>query len=126
MTISDSSSDDFMTTASGLQYRVISEGKGKYPRRKDTVTVHYTGKLKDGTVFDSSYKRGNPLKFKVTAVIKGWTEALLMMKSGSKWELIIPPNLAYGAKGVPGVIPPNSTLVFEVELLKARSSFFGF
>ncbi len=117
---------DVKTTASGLQYKVIKQGKGKSPSANDTVTVHYTGKLTDGTVFDSSYKRGKPVKFKVNAVIKGWSEALQMMRKGSKWELFIPPSLGYGAKGIPGVIPQNAVLVFEVELIKPKASFFGF
>ncbi len=116
---------DVITTASGLQYRVIKKGKGKFPRAKDTVTVHYEGRLINGTVFDSSYKRGKPIKFKVTGVIKGWSEALLLMNKGSVWELFIPPELGYGSKGVPNVIPPNSTLVFKVELIKPRSGLFG-
>ncbi len=116
---------DVKTTASGLQYKVLKKGKGKSPRATDTVTVHYTGKLTDGTVFDSSYKRGKPVKFKVNAVIKGWSEALLMMQKGSKWELFIPPSLGYGDKGVPGVIPPKAVLIFEVELIKPKASFFG-
>ena len=114
-----------ITTPSGLQYRIIKKGKGKSPRTSDTVTVHYEGKLTDGTVFDSSYKRGKPLKFKVSGVVKGWTEALLMMNKGSVWELFIPPELGYGSKGVPNVIPPNAVLIFKVELIKPRASFFG-
>lgn len=117
---------DVVTTASGLQFKVIKEGKGKSPKTSDTVTVHYEGKLTNGTVFDSSYNRGKPTQFKVNAVIKGWTEALLSMKKGSKWEIFIPPELAYGNKGVPGVIPPNSVLIFKVELIKIKSSFLGF
>ncbi len=114
------------TTASGLQYRILKAGKGKSPRSTDTVTVHYEGKLVDGTVFDSSYKRGKAIKFKTNGVIKGWTEALLMMRKGSQWELFIPPELAYGKKGVPGVIPPDAVLIFRVELIKPKASFFGF
>lgn len=118
---------DVVTTVSGLQYRVIKNGKGKkHPRLKDKVTVHYSGKLENGTEFDSSYKRGTPLKFNVNAVVKGWTEALQMMVEGDKWELFVPPELGYGSRGVPGVIPPNSVLIFEVELIKAKASFFGF
>ncbi len=117
---------DVTTTASGLQYRVIKKGKGKSPRSTDTVVVHYEGKLTDGTVFDSSYKRGKTVKFKVNGVISGWSEALGMMKKGSQWELFIPPELGYGSKGVPGVIPPNAVLIFKVELIKPKASLFGF
>lgn len=105
---------------SGLEYRVITEGKGATPKAADTVTVHYKGTLTDGTEFDSSYKRNAPATFPVNGVIKGWTEALQLMKEGSKWELFIPANLAYGESGRPG-IPPNSVLVFEVELIKVES-----
>ncbi|MCG8336079.1 MAG: FKBP-type peptidyl-prolyl cis-trans isomerase [Proteobacteria bacterium] len=117
---------DVVTTASGLQFRVLKEGKGKSPKSSDTVTVHYEGRLTNGNIFDSSYQRGKPTQFKVNAVIKGWTEALLSMKKGSKWEIFIPPELAYGSKGVPGVIPPNSVLIFKVELIKTKGSLFGF
>jgi len=104
-------------TASGLQYEVITHGKGAVkPKLTDTVTVHYEGKLLDGTVFDSSIQRGSPAQFTVGGVIKGWTEALQLMTVGDKWRLHIPPNLAYGPSGN-GKIPPNSGLVFEVELL---------
>jgi FKBP-type peptidyl-prolyl cis-trans isomerase len=116
---------DVITTVSGLQYRVIKKGKGKYPKSSDTVTVHYEGRLTNGTVFDSSYKRGKPLKFKVTSVIKGWSEALQLMNKGSVWELFIPPELGYGSKGVPNLIPPNAVLVFKVELIKPRAGLFG-
>ncbi|HTF99070.1 MAG TPA: FKBP-type peptidyl-prolyl cis-trans isomerase [Nitrospirota bacterium] len=105
------------TLPSGLQYRVITEGKGAMPKATDTVTVHYKGTLIDGTEFDSSYKRNEPASFPVTGVIKGWTEALQLMKTGSKWQLFIPANLAYGEQGRPG-IPPNSVLIFDVELIK--------
>lgn len=105
------------TLPSGLQYKVITEGKGKSPKATDQVTVNYRGTLIDGTEFDSSYKRGEPATFAVNGVIKGWTEALQLMKEGSKWELFIPANLAYAERGAPG-IPPNSTLIFEVELIK--------
>jgi FKBP-type peptidyl-prolyl cis-trans isomerase FklB len=104
------------TTASGLQYKVIKEGTGKTPKATDTVKVNYVGKFIDGNEFDSSYKRGEPAEFAADQVIKGWTEALTMMKEGSKYELFIPSNLAYG-EGGRGPIPPNATLVFEVELL---------
>lgn len=103
-------------TESGLQYRVIEEGTGVIPKATDTVSVHYSGKLLDGTEFDSSYARGEPVSFEVTGVIAGWTEALQLMPKGSKWELVIPSDLAYGPGGN-GPIPPNSVLIFEVELL---------
>jgi len=103
--------------ASGLQYKVLKEGTGKTPVATDRVKVHYRGTLTNGTEFDSSYKGGKPTEFPVTQVIKGWVEALQLMKEGSKWELCIPPALAYGEPGRPN-IPPNSVLVFEVELLE--------
>ena len=103
-------------TDSGLQYRVITEGKGKVPAKEDIVRVHYIGKLANGTVFDSSVERGEPAEFPVAAVIPGWTEALTMMPTGSKWELVIPSELAYGDRPV-GNIPANSILFFDVELL---------
>ena len=103
-------------TASGLQYKVITEGTGKMPTKKDTVIAHYTGTLINGEKFDSSVDRGQPAEFPVEGVIPGWTEALQMMKVGSKWKLFIPAALAYGEQGRPG-IPGNSVLVFEVELV---------
>lgn len=105
------------TTASGLQYEVIKEGEGAQPQPGDQVTVHYTGKLIDGTVFDSSVDRGEPATFGVTQVIPGWVEALQMMKAGAKWRLFIPSALAYGPQGAGGVIGPNQTLIFDVELI---------
>jgi len=105
------------TLPSGLQYTVISKGSGTSPGATDKVTVNYRGTLIDGTEFDSSYKRNEPATFPVNGVIKGWTEALQLMKEGSKWKLFIPSNIAYGESGRPG-IPPNSTLIFEVELIK--------
>ncbi len=108
---------DIVTLPSGLQYRIIKEGKGDSPKATDVVTTHYRGKLIDGTEFDNSYNRGEPVKFAVNGVIPGWTEALQLMKPGAKWELFIPSKLAYGENGVGQIIGPNSTLVFEVELL---------
>jgi FKBP-type peptidyl-prolyl cis-trans isomerase FklB len=102
---------------SGLQYKVITEGTGNTPTLNDKVKTNYRGTLIDGTEFDSSYKRGQPAEFPVKGVIKGWTEALQLMKVGSKWELYIPANLAYGERPRPG-IPANSTLIFEIELLE--------
>jgi FKBP-type peptidyl-prolyl cis-trans isomerase FklB len=102
---------------SGLQYKVIKEGTGKTPTADDKVKTHYRGRLIDGTEFDSSYKRGKPAEFPVKGVIKGWTEALQLMKEGAKWELYIPPDLGYGERGTRG-IPPNSALIFEIELLE--------
>lgn len=104
------------TTESGLQYKVLTEGKGKKPTPDSVVKVHYRGSLIDGKEFDSSYKRKTPAEFPVKAVIKGWTEALQLMKVGSKYKLFIPPDLAYGPRGNP-TIPGNSVLIFEVELL---------
>ncbi|NLB13930.1 MAG: FKBP-type peptidyl-prolyl cis-trans isomerase [Gammaproteobacteria bacterium] len=106
------------TTASGLQYQVVTEGKGAKPAATDTVSVHYTGTLLDGTKFDSSVDRGQPATFALNAVIPGWTEALQLMPVGSKYTLWIPSELAYGDRGTPGPIGPNSTLKFEVELLE--------
>ncbi len=108
------------TLPSGLQYKVITEGKGASPKETDTVTVNYRGTLIDGTEFDSSYKRNEPATFPVKGVIKGWTEALQLMKEGAKWQLFIPSELAYGERGAGGTIGPNATLIFEVELLKIR------
>lgn len=107
------------TTASGLQYKVIRDGKGAKPKATDRVKTHYTGKLIDGTVFDSSVDRGEPTTFGLNQVIKGWTEALQLMSIGSKWELTIPSELAYGANPRPGgPIGPNETLIFEIELIE--------
>lgn len=110
------SAEGVKTTPSGLQYIVMTEGTGKTPSKNDTVKAHYKGVLMDGTQFDSSYERGQPAEFPVQGVIPGWSEALQMMKVGSKYKLFIPPELAYGASGRPG-IPANSVLIFEVELL---------
>lgn len=105
------------TTESGLQYLVIQEGDGLTPTAEDTVQTHYKGTLLDGTVFDSSYDRGEPAEFPVNGVIKGWVEALQLMKVGSKWKLFIPAELAYGEDGAGGKIGPNAVLTFEIELL---------
>jgi len=105
---------------SGLQYEVISEGDGVQPSAASTVTCHYHGTLIDGTVFDSSVKRGQPASFPLNMVIKGWTEGLALMKTGSKWRFFIPPELGYGDRQVSAQIGPNSTLIFEVELLGVK------
>jgi len=104
-------------TASGLQYQILTKGEGSIPTAENQVTVHYTGTLLDGTVFDSSVERGEPATFPVGGVIAGWTEALQLMPVGSKWKLFIPSELAYGARGAGPNLPPYSTLIFEVELL---------
>lgn len=106
-----------VTTPSGLQYKVLVEGTGPKPKATDTVDCHYEGYLLDGTVFDSSYKRGQSAQFPVNGVIPGWVEALQMMPVGSKWQLFIPSDLAYGEYGAGDTIEPNSTLIFDVELL---------
>jgi FKBP-type peptidyl-prolyl cis-trans isomerase FklB len=109
-----------VTLPSGLQYKILKEGTGASPQAIDNVTVHYRGTLIDGTEFDSSHKRNQPATFRVSGVIPGWTEALQMMKPGAKWQLFIPAKLAYGERGTGSAIPPNSTLIFEVELLKVN------
>lgn len=111
--------ENVVTLESGLQYLIIEEGDGPSPGADDTVEVHYRGTLIDGTEFDSSHRRGMPATFGVNQVIPGWTEALQLMKEGAKWQLFIPPELAYGPGGTGGPIGPNQTLIFEVELLKA-------
>ncbi len=112
-----------ITLPSGLQYKVIKEGTGEKPKSTDTVTVNYRGALIDGTEFDSSFRSGQPLTLPVDGVIAGWTEALQLMKTGSKFQLFIPSNLAYGEQGAGrGVIGPNATLIFEVELLSIKES----
>jgi len=108
------------TLPSGLQYREIVPGAGRSPKASDVVTTHYKGTLIDGTEFDSSYKRGEPATFQVSGVIPGWTEALQLMKEGSKWELFLPSNLAYGEPGAGRDIGPNATLIFEVELISVK------
>jgi FKBP-type peptidyl-prolyl cis-trans isomerase FklB len=111
--------DGVITTESGLQYRVITEGDGAIPTEKDKVIAHYKGTLLDGTVFDSSYDRGEPATFPVTGVIKGWQEVLQMMKEGSKWEIVLPSDIAYGPRGAGQGSPigPNETLLFDIELI---------
>ncbi|MBX0332868.1 FKBP-type peptidyl-prolyl cis-trans isomerase [Pontibacter sp. HSC-14F20] len=108
------------TLPSGLQYQVLEEGTGKSPAASDKVTTHYHGTLIDGTVFDSSYERGQPATFPVNGVIAGWTEALQLMKEGAKWRLFIPSDLAYGSQGAGDVIGPNTTLIFDVELISVH------
>jgi FKBP-type peptidyl-prolyl cis-trans isomerase FklB len=112
--------DGVKTLPSGLQYKVLSEGTGKTPKDTDTVEAHYKGTLIDGTEFDSSYKRNHPATFPVKGVIKGWTEALQLMKEGSKWQLFIPSGLAYGERSAGPTIGSNSTLIFEVELISVK------
>ena len=112
--------ENVKTTASGLQYVVEKEGEGAQPTAEDEVTVHYTGKLLNGTVFDSSVNRGEPATFPLNRVIPGWTEGVQLMKEGAKYTFFIPSDLAYGPNGVPNVIPPHSTLIFEVELIKVN------
>jgi len=111
--------DGVVTTASGLQYRIIKEGDGATPTENDKVIAHYKGTLLDGTVFDSSYDRGEPATFPVKGVIQGWQETLKMMKEGAKWEIVVPANLAYGPRGAGQGSPigPNETLIFEIELI---------
>lgn len=106
-----------VTLPSGLQYKVIKEGTGRTPTVDDTVSTHYRGTLVDGTEFDSSYKRGTPATFPVKGVIAGWTEALQLMKEGDQWKLFLPPQLAYGERGVGKMIGPNATLIFDIELI---------
>lgn len=112
--------ENVLTTPSGLQYVIEKEGTGAQPTAEDEVTVHYTGKLLDGKVFDSSVNRGEPATFPLNRVIPGWTEGVQLMKEGAKYTFFIPSDLAYGAQGVPGAIPPHSTLIFEVELIKVN------
>ena len=119
--LSNQTSEKFFTTSSGLQYRILNEGSGdENPRPESVVSVHYRGKLINGLEFDSSYQRNQPASFPVNGVIRGWTEALQLMTVGDKWELIIPPDLGYGKKGAGNIIPPDSTLIFEVELLEIK------
>lgn len=114
----NSKKEDVVELPSGLQYKILKEGEGEIPTVSDQVKCHYHGTLIDGTVFDSSVERGQPAVFPVNGVIPGWVEALQLMSTGSKWRLFVPPELAYGEQGAGGVIGPNSTLVFDVELLE--------
>jgi FKBP-type peptidyl-prolyl cis-trans isomerase FklB len=117
---SNKAQDGVVTLPSGLQYKILKEGTGPKPAATDSVVCNYRGTLLDGTEFDSSYKRGQPATFQVNGVIKGWTEALQLMPVGSKWQLVIPSDLAYGDRGAGQQIGPNSTLIFEVELLSIQ------
>lgn len=112
--------DGVKKTDSGIYYQELTAGEGKQPKSTDTVKVHYKGTLKDGTEFDSSYKRGTPAEFPVNGVIQGWQEILPMMKAGAKWEIAIPSDLAYGERGAGGNIGPNEPLVFEIELIEVK------
>lgn len=117
---SNKAKDGVKTTPSGLQYKVLQEGAGAKPTASSTVTVHYKGTLLDGKQFDSSYDRGQPATFQLNQVIPGWTEGVQLMTPGSKYQFWIPGNLGYGPQGSPPTIPPNATLVFEVELLSVK------
>jgi FKBP-type peptidyl-prolyl cis-trans isomerase FklB len=112
--------DGVTVTASGLQYKVLEEGTGRQPAASDTVEVHYTGTLTDGTKFDSSRDRGQTIEFPLNGVIAGWTEGVQLMKEGARYEFTIPPELGYGARGAGGVIPGNATLIFDVELVAIK------
>jgi FKBP-type peptidyl-prolyl cis-trans isomerase FklB len=114
--------DGVVTLPSGLQYKVITEGKGKQPKSTDTVVAHYRGTLINGTEFDSSYQRNEPATFPVGGVIKGWQEALPLMKEGAKWQVYIPADLAYGPRGAGGEIGPNEALIFDIELLSVKEA----
>jgi FKBP-type peptidyl-prolyl cis-trans isomerase len=116
---SNAAKPNVIQTESGLQYTIIESGTGSTPKPSDTVAAHYAGRLLDGSEFDSSYSRGEPLTIAVGGVIKGWTEALLMMKEGDKWTLFVPPELGYGERGV-GPIPANSALIFDIELVEVK------
>lgn len=116
----NASAEGVVVTKSGLQYLVLNEGEGKSPSASDTVLCHYEGRLIDGTVFDSSYRRGTPAEFPLNGVISGWTEGLQLMKEGAKYRFFIPYDLAYGARGAGGSIPPYAALIFDVELINVR------
>jgi len=118
--VENAKKDGVKVLPSGLQYKVLKSGSGKTPKATDTVSTHYHGTLIDGTVFDSSVERGEPVSFPVDGVIPGWTEALLLMKEGDKWQLVVPSDLAYGERGAGGRIGPSTTLIFEVELLSVE------
>ncbi|GAB4507117.1 MAG: macrophage infectivity potentiator Mip [Sulfuricaulis sp.] len=114
--------DGVVTLPSGLQYKVITEGKGKQPKSSDTVVAHYRGTLINGTEFDSSYQRNEPASFPVAGVIKGWQEVLPLMKEGAKWQVYIPADLAYGPRGAGAAIGPNEALIFDIELLSVKDT----
>ncbi len=116
----NSTVDGVTVTESGLQYSVLLAGEGERPSLTDTVLVHYHGTLTDGTVFDSSYERGQPVSFSLQSIIPGWQEALQLMKPGGKWQIVIPPELAYGSTGAGPVIGPNEVLLFDIELLEVE------
>lgn len=120
--VQNKTKEGVVTLPSGLQYKILKAGTGPKPKLSDTVTTHYRGTLINGTEFDSSYKRNAPVSFPVNGVIKGWTEALQLMPAGSKWQLFIPSDLAYGPNGAGGVIGPNETLIFEVELISIKAT----
>jgi len=115
--IANASKSGVQTTATGLQYKIITEGSGPSPTESSTVTIHYTGRLVDGTVFDSSVDSGEPIVYPVNGFISGWIEGLQLMKAGGKMELYVPANLGYGARGAGGAVPPNAVLIFEMELI---------
>ena len=118
----NSQNPGIVTLESGLQYKVIDEGKGPKPGKIDTVKVHYEGRLLDGTVFDSSFERKEPASFQLNRVISGWTEGLQNMPEGSTWEMFIPAHMAYGSRGIPGKIGPNEVLTFKIQLMKVENS----
>lgn len=118
--VENAKKDGVTVTDSGLQYRVLEEGNGAQPNASDTVEVHYTGTLTDGTKFDSSRDRGETISFPLNGVIAGWTEGVQLMKEGARYEFVIPSELGYGARGAGGVIPPNATLIFDVELVSIK------